>query len=168
MAQRKTQSAPNPDQALREQIVWLLEGGHAHVKFDDVVANLPAKLRGQKPGGLPFSAWRLLEHMRIAQWDMLEFSRNPNHESPEWPRGYWPQSDAPPSEDAWEKSIKSFRSDLRQMAKLVSDPKSDLYTAFPWGDGQNLLREALQIADHNAYHVGELLVVRRLLGAWKG
>ena len=167
MPQRKTKPAANPDQALREQLVWLLDGGHAHAKFDDVVASFPAKLRGEKPAGLPYSAWRLLEHMRIAQWDMLEFSRDPNHESPEWPRGYWPLSDAPPSEAAWEKSIKDFRSDLRQTMKLVSDPKSDLYTPFPWGDGQNLLREALQIADHNAYHLGELLVVRRLLGAWK-
>jgi len=167
MPQRKTKPAANPDQALREQLVWLLDGGHAHAKFDDVVASFPAKLRGEKPAGLPYSAWRLLEHMRIAQWDMLEFSRDPNHESPEWPRGYWPLSDAPASEAAWEKSIKDFRSDLRQTMKLVSDPKSDLYTPFPWGDGQNLLREALQIADHNAYHLGELLVVRRLLGAWK-
>ena len=147
--------------------MWLLEGGHAHAKFDDVVANFPVKLRGEKPAGLPYSAWRLLEHMRIAQWDMLEFSRDPKHESPEWPRGYWPLSDAPPSEAAWEKSIKDFRSDLRQMIKLVSDAKSDLYAPFPWGDGQSLMREALQVADHNAYHVGELLVVRRLLRAWK-
>ena len=167
MAQKKTKPATNSDQALREQLVWLLDGGNAHVKFDDVIANFPPKLRGQKPGGLPFSAWRLLEHMRLAQWDMLEFSRDPKHESPEWPRGYWPQSDVPANEAAWEKSIKSFRSDLRQMQKMVSDPKSDLYTPFSWGDGQNLLREAMQIADHNAYHVGELVVVRRLLGVWK-
>ena len=167
MPQRKTKPIANPDQAVREQLVWLLEGGHAHAKFDDVVANFPVKLRGEKPAGLPYSAWRLLEHMRIAQWDMLEFSRDPKHESPEWPRGYWPLSDAPPSEAAWEKSIKDFRSDLRQMIKLVSDAKSDLYEPFPWGDGQSLMREALQVADHNAYHVGELLVVRRLLRAWK-
>jgi len=167
MPQRKTKPIANPDQAVREQLVWLLEGGHAHAKFEDVVANFPVKLRGEKPAGLPYSAWRLLEHMRIAQWDMLEFSRDPKHESPEWPRGYWPLSDAPPSEAAWEKSIKDFRSDLRQMIKLVSDAKSDLYAPFPWGDGQSLVREALQVADHNAYHLGELLVVRRLLGAWK-
>lgn len=167
MAQKKTKPATNPDQALREQLVWLLDGGNAHVKFDDVIAEFPPKLRGQKPGGLPFSAWGLVEHMRLAQWDMLEFSRDAKHESPEWPRGYWPRLDAPPNEAAWEKSIKSFRSDLRQMQKMVSDPKSDLYTPFPWGDGQNLLREAMQIADHNAYHVGELVVVRRLLGVWK-
>jgi hypothetical protein len=167
MAQRKTKTAANPDQSLRSELVFLLEGGNAHVKFEDAIANFPLKLRGQKPAGLPYSAWGLLEHMRLAQADMLEFSRNPNYESPKWPGDYWPASNAPPSDPAWEKSIKDFRSDLRQMLKLVSDPKSDLYSPFPWGDGQNLLREALQIADHNAYHLGALLVVRRLLGAWK-
>ena len=167
MAQRKTKPATTPDQLLRSELVSLLEGGNAHVKFDDAVANFPPKLRGQKPAGLPYSAWGLLEHMRLAQSDMLEFSRNPNYESPKWPRDYWPASDVPPSDAAWQKSIKDFRSDLRQMLKLVSDPKSDLYSPFPWGDGQHLLREALQIADHNAYHLGELLVLRRLLGAWK-
>jgi hypothetical protein len=105
--------------------------------------------------------------MRIAQADMLEFSRDPNYESRKWPGDYWPRTDAPPSDAAWEKSIKDFRSDLREMVKLVSDPKSDLYTPFPWGEGQNLLREALQVADHNAYHLGQLLAVLRLLGAWK-
>jgi len=167
MAQRKTKPAAAPDQSLRNELVSLLEGGNAHVKFDDAIANFPSRLRGQKPADLPYSAWGLLEHMRLAQSDMLEFSRNPNYESPKWPDDYWPQTEAPPNDAAWEKSIKDFRSDLREMVKLVSDPKSDLYTPFPWGDGQNLLREALQIADHNAYHLGELLVVRRLLGAWK-
>ena len=167
MAQRKTKPATTPDQSLRNELVSLLEGGNAHVKFDDAIANFPTRLRGQKPAGLPYSAWGLLEHMRLAQSDMLEFSRDPNYESPKWPADYWPQSDAPPNDAAWEKSIKDFRSDLQEMVKLISDPNSDLHTPFPWGDGQNLLREALQIADHNAYHLGELLVVRRLLGAWK-
>src|SRR5579862_1826423 len=152
---------------LRDELVRLLSGEGAHADFEAAVRDFPTELRSAKPAGTPHSAWELLEHLRIAQWDMLEFSRDPKHESPEWPRGYWPLSDAPPNEAAWEKSIKDFRSDLRQMIKLVSDPKSDLYTPFPWGDGQILFREALQVADHNAYHLGELLVVRRLLGAWK-
>ena len=167
MAQRKTKPVPSPDQSLRNELVFLLEGGNAHAKFDDAVANFPPTLRGQRPADLPYSAWGLLEHMRIAQADMLEFSRDPNYESRNWPGDYWPKTDAPPSDAAWEKSIKDFRSDLQEMVKLISDPKSDLYTPFPWGDGQNLLREALQVADHNAYHLGQLLAVRRLLGAWK-
>jgi hypothetical protein len=167
MAQRKTKPASSPDQSLRKELVFLLEGGNAHAKFDDVAANFPPTLRDQRPADLPYSAWGLLEHMRIAQADMLEFSRDPNYESRKWPGDYWPRTDAPPSDAAWEKSIKDFRSDLREMVKLVSDPKSDLYTPFPWGEGQNLLREALQVADHNAYHLGQLLAVLRLLGAWK-
>jgi len=120
-----------------------------------------------KPEGAPHSAWELLEHLRIAQWDMLEFSRNPKHVSPGWPDGYWPKSAEPENATAWEHSVKSFRLDLKAMRELISDPKSDLFTPFPHREGQTLLREALQMADHNAYHVGELIFLRRVLGAWK-
>ncbi len=154
------------DQSLRKQLIELLKGGNAHATFDEAVAGFPSELRGKKVKGLPYSAWMLLEHMRIAQWDILEFSRNPKHESPGFPDGYWPKEDAPPSESAWENSLNMFRRDLEAMQKLVSDPKSDLHKPFPWGDGQNLLREALLVADHNAYHLGELVLLRRLLGAW--
>ncbi|MGE5207648.1 MAG: DinB family protein [Chlamydiota bacterium] len=155
------------DQALQQHLLALLKGGNAHVKFEEVVKDFPERLWGKKPEGQPHTAWRLLEHMRIAQWDILEFSRNSKHVSPEFPDGYWPETDAPPSAAAWEKSVKQFRADLKAMQDLVADPKTDLYARIAWGDGQTILREALLVADHNAYHLGELLMVRRLLGAWK-
>ena len=156
------------DQALRQHLLDLLKGGNAHVKFDEVVKDFPENLRGKKPQGQPHTAWRLLEHMRLAQWDIVEFSRSAKHVSPEFPDGYWPEGDTPPSAAAWEKSVKQFRADLKGMQDLVADPKTDLYARLPWGDGQTVLREALLVADHNAYHLGELLMIRRLLGAWKG
>lgn len=154
------------DQALRRHLLDLLKGGNAHVKFE-VVKDFPERLRGKKPQGQPHTAWRLLEHMRIAQWDILEFSRSSKHVSPEFPDGYWPEEDAPPSAVSWEKSVKQFRADLKAMQDLVADPKTDLYARIAWGDGQTILREALLVADHNAYHLGELLMIRRLVGAWK-
>ena len=155
------------DQSLREHLLYLLGGGGAHVDFDGAVADLPANLRGVRPPGVPWSPWELLEHLRIAQWDILEFSRKPKHVSPEWPTGYWPANPAPPSEDAWDKSVKAFRADLAAMRRLVKNPKTNLYARIPHGDGQTILREALLVADHNAYHLGQLVLVRRLLGAWK-
>jgi hypothetical protein len=154
------------DSAFRLHLLYLLEGGGAHAKFDDVVAGIPPELRGQKPTGLPHSAWMLLEHLRIAQWDILEFSRNPKYKSPKWPEGYWPKTDAPPSTAAWDASIKDFHKDLKAMQDLVENPKTDLFARIPWGDGQTILREALLVADHNAYHLGQLVDVRRLLGIW--
>jgi hypothetical protein len=156
------------DQALRQHLLDLLLGGNAHVKFEEVVRDFPEGLRGKKPQGQPHTVWRLLEHMRIAQWDIVEFSRSSKHVSPEFPDGYWPQGDAPPSAAAWEKSVTQFRADLKAMQALVADPNTDLYARIAWGDGQTVLREALLVADHNAYHLGELLMIRRLLGAWKG
>lgn len=155
------------DQSLRKHLHELLQGGSAHVKFDEVAADFPADLRGKKPSGQPHTPWRLLEHLRITQWDIVEFSRNPKHVSPEWPERYWPSSDAPPNPAAWSKSVKAFHADLGAMQKLVEDPQADLFKPFPWGDGQTLLRESLLLADHNAYHLGELLMLRRLLGAWQ-
>ncbi len=154
------------DKALRQHVVNLLRS-HAHLGFDAAIAGLPAKLRGAKPKGLPYTAWRLLEHMRIAQWDILEFSRNPKHVSPEFPDGYWPASDAPPSAAAWDQSVKAFRTHLAAMQALVEDPSTDLFAPIPHGEGQTILREALLVADHNAYHLGQLVILRRLLGAWK-
>src|SRR6266705_1710251 len=151
---------------VREQVLYQLRGGNAHVTFDDAVKELSAKLRGVKPGGAPHTAWQLVEHMRIAQWDILEFSRNSKHVSPQWPEGYWPATETPASDSAWKKSIASFKKDLEAMQKLVDDPKTDLYAKIPHGSGQNILREALLIADHNAYHIGQLVLLRRLLGAW--
>jgi hypothetical protein len=153
---------------LREHVVYLLNGGGAHARFDDVVKDLPEELRGARPTGLPHSAWMLLEHLRLAQWDILEFCRNIKHKSPDWPKGYWPKTEGPPSTPAWSKSIQQFRKDLKSMQDLVANPKTDLYARIPWGDGQTILREALLVADHNAYHLGQLVDVRRVLGAWRG
>jgi hypothetical protein len=158
----------NTDQSLRDHLLYLLRGGGAHLDFDAAIADLPVDLRGAKPAGLPHTPWRLLEHMRIAQWDILEFSRNPKHVSPKFPDGYWPQGDAPPDAGVWDLSAASFRADLRAMQDLVSDPATDLFTPIPHGQGQTILREALLVADHNAYHLGQLVTVRRLLGAWPG
>jgi hypothetical protein len=154
------------DKALRDQLLWLLRGGDAHVNFATATAGLPAELRGARPAGVPHTAWRLLEHMRIAQWDILEFSRNPGHVSPPFPEGYWPKGDAPPDKDAWEQSAAAFTADLQAMCVLVADPATDLLAPIPHGQGQTILREALLVADHNAYHLGQLIVVRRALGAW--
>ena len=158
---------PNSKQ-LREHLLDLLNGGGAHARFEDAVKDMPEKLRGVKPEGLPHSAWMLLEHLRLAQWDILEFSRNAKYKSPKWPDDYWPKTEAPPNTAAWNKSVQQFRKDLKAMQDLVGNPKTNLYARIGWGDGQSILREALLLADHNAYHVGQLVDVRRLLGDWKG
>jgi hypothetical protein len=152
---------------VREQVINLLKGGQAHVTFDDAVKRIPSKLRGVKPNGAEHTAWQVIEHLRIAQSDILEFSRDKQHVSPSWPEGYWPKTDAPPSDAAWKKSVTSIKRDLEAMIKLVANPKTDLYAKIPHGTGQNILREALLIADHNAYHLGQLVLLERLLGAWK-
>jgi DinB superfamily len=155
------------NRSLREHLLYLLNDGGAHAKFDDVVKDLPPKLRAKKPPNLPHSPWMLLEHIRLAQWDILDFTRNPEYAAPEWPAGYWPKTAAPPNDAAWNKSIQKFRKDLKAMAGLVKDPETDLLAPIPWGDGQTILREVLLVADHNAYHLGQFVDARRLLGAWK-
>ena len=155
------------DQALREHVVYLLRGGGAHLHFEQAIADLPEDLRGAKVQGVPHTPWRLLEHLRTCQWDILEFSRNPDHVSPDFPEGYWPEGDAPPDADSWDKSVQAFRADLQAMIGLVTDPGTDLFARIPHGDGQTILREALLLADHNAYHLGQLVLLRRCLGAWK-
>jgi hypothetical protein len=156
----------NHDKSLRLHLIELLQGGHAHATFDAVIANVPVQLRGKKPANYPHSLWMLLEHLRIAQHDILEFSRNRKHISPPWPEGYWPKSATPPSAAAWNASIKKFRADLKAMQALVKNPKTDLFAKIPWGDTQTILREALILADHNSHHLGQMLDIRRLLGAW--
>ena len=155
------------DKAIREHLLYLLRGGGAHAKFDEVVSDFPAKLRGKKVEGLPYTAWMLLEHMRIAQWDILDFTMNPKYKAMAWPANYWPKTEAPPSPAAWNNSIKAFEKDLKAMEQLVANSKTDLYSKISWGEGQTVLREALLVADHNAYHLGQLVTLRRLLGAWK-
>lgn len=161
-----TRNTNAEDQSLRQHLLYLLRGGGAHVDFEKAIAGLPAELRGAKFSGLPFSAWGLLEHMRIAQWDILEFSRDPKHVSPSWPQSYWPSGDGPPSPEAWDRSVAAFRADRKAMEQLVGASKTDLHARIPHGDGQTVLREALLVADHNAYHLGQLVMLRRLLAAW--
>ncbi|HEX9945309.1 MAG TPA: DinB family protein [Thermoanaerobaculia bacterium] len=154
------------DQALRDHLLELLRSRSAHLDFDKAIGGLPPELRGAKAPGLPHTVWQLLEHLRIAQWDILEFSRNPDHVSPAWPDGYWPATEAPPDAAAWNRSVESFRHDLKAMQDLVADPQTDLYAKIPWGDGQTILREAMLVADHNAYHLGQIVSERQALGAW--
>jgi hypothetical protein len=155
------------DENLRRHVLELLAGGHAHVDLKTALADFPRRLRGKKPKGAEHTAWELLEHIRIGQWDILEFSRNPKHVSPKWPDGYWPKTEAPPSAAAWDTSIRKVRSDQKAMEKLVASKKADLFAPIPHGTGQTVLREALLAADHAAYHIGQLVLLRRLLGAWK-
>ncbi len=165
-ARSRKKTARDEDKLLREHLVYLLKGGGAHLGFDDVVRGLPAELQGRRAPGLPHTAWQLLEHMRIAQWDILEFSRNPKHVSPDFPQDYWPKTEAPPGGDAWEKSVREFRRDLKAMIGLAENPRADLFARIPHGEGQTILREALLVADHNAYHLAQLVDLRRALGAW--
>ncbi len=155
------------DKALRQHLLNMLKGGDAHVDFDAAVKNIPANLRGKRPAGAGHSPWEVLEHLRIAQWDILEFSRKPNHKSPDFPSGYWPSTQAPPNEKAWEQSVQAFGKDLKALCELVADESIDLLAPIPHGDGKTILRETLVVADHNAYHLGELVLLRRLLGAWQ-
>ena len=152
-----------PTISLREHLANLLKMEGAHIAFDDAVIDFPAHLRGVKPKGAPHSAWQLLEHMRIAQEDILDFSRNPDYKEKKFPDDYWPAKDAPPTEAAWDKSARQFQQDLKEMQALIADPKHDLQAAIPHGDGQTLLREALLVADHNAYHLGQLMFLRKML-----
>jgi DinB superfamily len=154
------------EKVFRDYLRRVLSWHEAHVDWKKAVANVPAKLRGTRPPGAEHSPWELLEHVRIATWDVLEFCRDAKHTSPDWPAGYWPEKPAPPNAAAWEKSVKSLERDLEAMGNLVGDPKTNLLASIPGGSGQTILREALLIADHNAYHLGQLVLVRRLLGCW--
>src|SRR5262249_40489748 len=156
----------NERASLRKHVLELLKGRDAHADFDSAVAGFPPARAGEKPEAAPYTAWQLLEHMRIAQWDILEFSRTARHVSPPWPEGYWPKEETPPARTAWSKSVRAFRADLKAMQELVADPASDLFAPFPHGEGQTLLREALLVADHNSYHLGQFIFLRRLLGLW--
>jgi hypothetical protein len=159
----------SPADPLRAHVLELLRGGHAHLTFDDGVRDIPRDLRGKAPRGSPYTAWQLVEHMRIAQDDILRFSRNTDgtYESPEWPDGYWPKAKAPRNDAEWEASLAAFRADQNAIELMVSDPLRDLLAPFPWGDGQTLLREALLVAGHTSYHLGQLVFLRRILGAWR-
>jgi hypothetical protein len=155
------------DALLRKQLVKLLTSSEAHADFEAAIKDLPTDLRGKVPPNAEHSPWQLVEHLRIALWDIVEFSRSAKHESPKWPDEYWPNSPEPPNEKAWDETVEAIRADLKVFAALISDKDTDLYGKIPHGDGQTILREVLLAADHNAYHVGQLVLIRRLLGAWK-
>jgi len=155
------------DKSLRTHLVKLLTGSEAHADFEAAIKGLPADLRGKTTEGAEHSPWQLVEHLRLTQWDILDFSRNSNYQHLKWPDDYWPKSPAPPSAKAWNDAVKAYRADLKTFCGLIEDPSTDLFAKIPHGDGQTILREALLIADHNAYHEGQLVLVRRLLGAWK-
>ena len=152
------------EQSLRDHLVSLLKDGGAHADFDAAIGDWPIQLAGVKVANFPHTAWMLLEHMRLAQWDILEFSRNAKHVSPKWPEGYWPSSEAPSSVKAWKASVAAFKKDLRTMEQLIVKRKIDLYARISWGEGQTVLREALLVADHNAYHLGQLVMLRKSIG----
>ncbi len=156
------------DKALRDHLLYLLRGGGAHVDFESVIGDFPVELINRRAEHIPYTPWQLLEHMRIAQWDILEFSRNAGHVPPSWPAGYWPPDDAIADQRAWDKSVEAFRAGLKAMEDLVEDPSTDLFAPIAHGNGQTTLREALLVADHNAYHLGALVTIKRLLGAVPG
>jgi DinB superfamily len=147
------------------ELTKLLLGGNAHISLQDALKGLPPKLRSVKPNHMPYSIWALVEHIRIAQWDMIVFCKDPAHKSPKWPDDYWPKETGPVDESAWKASLQQISNDLDEFISTMEH--SDLYQMLPHGSGQNVLREALQIADHNAYHIGEIVAIRRFLGDWK-
>jgi hypothetical protein len=153
---------------MRATMARFLDWEDAHAGFEKVVAGLAPALQGKAPSGLPYSPWQLLEHIRLTQHDILEFCQNPDYEELDWPADYWPKSAAPPSAGAWDKSVAAVRRDREELKRLALDPSIDLLAKIPAGDGQTYLRELLLVADHTAYHLGELVVVRRALEAWPG
>ena len=162
----KSQKSISPvHETVVENLVDLIEKGNAHVSLDDAL-DIPFSLLGERPANVPYSTWQLAEHIRIAQWDLLEFSRNAKHVSPKWPDEYWPKETAPQSEDAWKECIKQIKADRKSFTELVKNSGDDLYKPFDYGDGQSLLKEAMVLADHNSYHAGEIVIIRRLLNAW--
>ena len=169
MAKAEAEKTASESEELRAQLVALLDGGQAHATFADAVKDFPAELRGVVPEGAAHSAWQVVEHIRIAQRDILDFSAPPTggYQAMEWPAAYWPKEKTPGGPEAWDRSVAAVEADLEKFKKLILKPGADLAKPFLWGTGQNLLREALLIADHAAYHLGELIALRRLLGAWK-
>lgn len=157
------------DSALRQQLVALLKGGQAHATLADAVAKFPVNRVGERPDGLPYSAWQLLEHIRITLHDLLEFATNSEYVELEWPSEYWPKDSAPGKDESWDATVKAIQADMRTFEALIHSPDSNLYATIPWGkNGETLLREVLLAADHASYHLGELVLLRRLLGIWKG
>jgi hypothetical protein len=164
---KATPKTENHDKALRKQLAELLSWGDAHADWKTAVAGLPAEKRGEKAAGLPHTAWELLEHARITQRDILDFCTNAKYKALDWPAGYWPKTPAPPDDAAWQKTIREFAAGTRAMVKLIENPKTELFAKIPHGSGQTFLREVVLLADHSAYHLGQLVLMRRAIGAWK-
>ncbi|HVX24832.1 MAG TPA: DinB family protein [Parafilimonas sp.] len=163
----KKQDTSSTTQEIIQQLIALLTKANAHATFNDAIKNIPFEDLGKKPNNLPYSIWQITEHIRIAQKDILEFSTNKNYKELDWPNDYWPKEAAPKNEASWKKCIDEIQKDLDAFIQLLNDENADLYTPFEHGNGQNLLREALLIADHTSYHTGEIIVIRRVLGNWK-
>jgi len=156
-------NAPGQESELRQELVGLLEGGRAHATFEDAVEGLPLEIRGATLPGAAHTPWQVLEHLRLAQWDILEFCRNPSHESPSWPEGYWPKEQAPPTKTAWNESVKRFLEDRAAFTAWIQNPSTDLFAPVPNEDGPSLLHQVVITAQHNSYHLGQLLMLRRAL-----
>ncbi len=159
--------ANTEDRALRAQLVEFLRGGSAHADFTSVVDGFPKEVHGVKPKGSPYTAWQLLEHIRIALDDLYDFSTNSHYAQPDWPADYWPKEEAPPSSAAWEASVRAVKNGLADFEKLIGDPDTNFHATIPWGSGQTILREVLLAGQHTSYHLGQLVLLRRELGAWK-
>lgn len=154
------------DQVVREQLLALLIGGNAHMTFEQAVADFPPEHFNTKPPNVTYTPWHILEHLRIAQWDILEFIRNPEYISPEWPEGYWPDPTEMIDQEGWENTNNAFLSDLGSLRDIVKDPETDLYAEIPHAPGYTIFREILVVSDHNAYHIGEFGVLRQVMGTW--
>ena len=163
----KMQTQKSENELLISNLTQLLSKGNAHATLDDALKKIPYKLLAETPADLPYNIWQIAQHIRISQWDILEFSRNPKYKSPEWPKGYWPSEREPASEEAWKKCVHQIKEDRNTFIELIKNAGENLYKPIPGGDGQTLLREALVLADHNSYHTGEIIVLRRLLDNWK-
>lgn len=158
---------PTEDMLLREQLIESLRGSHAHIDLLGALKDFPEDLHGKKPKGAPHTAWQLLEHIRFTLNDLLIFSTNPDYTAPDWPKDYWPKKDAPNDAAEWKAATNAYKADLEEFEKLIRNPESNLYAKIPWGDGQTLLREVLLAIDHTSYHVGQIISLRKELGAWK-
>lgn len=154
------------DQIMREQLLALLRGGHAHMAFDEAVADFPLGFINRKPPNVPYTPWHLLEHLRLAQWDILEFIRNPNHISPDWPTGYWPSPQAQADAVQWQQTIAAFRADLKALEEITANPKTDLFAPLPQGLPYTVFREIMVVANHNSYHIGEFAILRQVMDTW--
>ena len=154
------------ERALRDQLARLLRGGMAHMTFDEAVADFPLDRINERPPNVPYTPWHILEHLRITQWDILDFMRNPDYKELSWPAQYWPAPDAVTDADGWARTIAEFNADFAAICAIAADPQTDLYARIPWGDGQIILREILLVADHNAHHIGEFAILRQVMGTW--